>query len=152
MTSILLRAVAALATLGCASLPAFADNLRSTFHVGNTSYLAAVFLPLSGAATTVSFSVPVAGIVSITFNAKCFVDGPSAQTYTDLDVLIDGIAVPPTNGAFDVFCGDYGGLTRTSLTVGKSLTAGNHTVRIRAATYNNAFQAFIGDSTLIVSR
>ena len=144
-------AALAAATLICIAGTSKADNLRVGIHIGNTSYLAAKFLPLAGTATTVTFTVPTAGLVAVTFNAKCNVEG-AEDSYSDLGVFIDGIAVNPTNGAFDVFCSTYNGLNRATLTVAKVLAAGNHNVRIRAATFNSATSAFIGDSTLLITR
>jgi hypothetical protein len=131
--------------------PALADNLAGGFVIGNTSYLASTFLPLHGTATRINFNVPQTGLVSITYNAKCNVEG-TADSYSDLDVFVDNTAVAPTNGAFDVFCSQYGGLGRATLTVVVRLQAGNHFVRIRASTYQNATSAFIGDSTIVVTR
>lgn len=158
MTFKISRLAAVVACLMSGALPAEADNIIGSFTVapqiwlGNGSQM--VKLSTLGS-TSLNFGNPIAGPVSIIFTAECQITG-AASSYIDLTVLIDNVALVPTN-LTGAFCsgqgvGFGGGLAHYSLTVSKGLAIGLHSVKVIAIAAGPHIGATLDDITLIVRR
>jgi hypothetical protein len=100
----------------------FADSLPHVLKLGDGN-------------TSLMFNVFQTKKVVILFNAECSVDAFDDTTWVDIDVLVDGVAVPPSNGD-NAFCTSTGDeqlqhWVRASTYVAKAVAAGSHTVQVR---------------------
>ena len=155
----LLAASAAL--LACAAHSAQADNLSikytTTAQAWTGSGSPLVYLSGGGVQSFV-FTNPLAGYVSVTFNAECQVRGPTSS-WLVLRAYIDGnfTAVPPSGGD-TAFCSGSGNTTaaaavsRPSMTVGKVLSAGSHSFAITAHVIGSHTQTYLDDTITVVAR
>jgi hypothetical protein len=118
------------------------------------------FLPINGGATFLNFATTVANQrVVVFFNAECAVKGTDRNTQVNVDVLIDGVVAPPSNGD-DVFCADLGDnllhhWARPSINVWRIIPQpGVHQVRVvsRMFNFNAGDQYRLDDSSTIVMR
>src|SRR5262245_42525787 len=99
-------ALATAAALVVAPLAAQADLVTAGTHRGAFSFAtSAAFVPISGLGTSLRFNLPTAKAVIITFSAECAVNAPRGNTtaWVDIDVRVDGIALPPTDTDKDAF-------------------------------------------------
>jgi hypothetical protein len=138
--------------------PASAVVVAYGSHIGDFTFLSqggtAVAVPIRNAATSVAFNLPTQATVSITFSAECAAAGPLISTGVQVDVLVDGVLIPPTT-ANDFFCAAnataaFDGWVRASTTVAAVLPAGAHTVSIQGSTFADA--GWLGDTTILVER
>ena len=72
----------------------------------------------------------------ILFNAVCSVDALDDTTYVDIDILVDGVTVPPSHATDNALCtsagdGELQHWVSTGLNVVKTVGAGTHMVQIR---------------------
>jgi hypothetical protein len=93
------------------------------------------FLKLGGGNTSLTFAVPQTRKVVLLFNAECSVDAFDDTTWVDIDVLVDGVVVPPSNGD-NAFCTSTGDgqlqhWVNASTYVARTVAAGSHTVQVR---------------------
>lgn len=120
---------------------------------------ATAFVPLlPSGVTTKTVTIDSAGTYALIFSAECSVDAPAGNDFAwiDLDILVDGVAVSPTdNGANeDAFCGSDGtegfsSYSRNSITVPvKFTTIGNHKIQVRARLDGGATGGWVSDITL----
>ncbi len=139
----------------------FADNIK--YVSGTDPYYPtasrAVTLQLDpGGGTELRFVNPADGWVSITFSAECSVMSTVARSYLGIDILIDGVVVPPTGGD-DAFCSSVNttnvdSWTTASRTVAANLSAGAHRVKITAgvASTRSTTAGWIDDWSLLIAR
>lgn len=81
--------------------------------------------------------------VVISYSAECAVGGKDNITYVDLDILVDGVAAPPSNSD-NAFCTDNGNPTGIranwtsviTVVVAQVPNAGTHTVQVRGTLQN----------------
>lgn len=105
-----------------------------------------VKLNASGATST-SFRLSRSGRVAISFSATCANFGDAG--WVQIDILVDNIALPPTNQLDDPFCRN-GGAEFRSITVGAKLLAGKHTLKIRAQGMSGSTDGEIYDTSLVI--
>jgi hypothetical protein len=118
-------------------------------------------VPLTPAGAT-SLTFTGRGKHVITYSAECAVGAPAGNTITwvTVDIYLDGVALPPTAGAWDAFCAANGtaetdGWSTHSITIPTpALLAGTHTVVVQASVEAGAAGdvGWIGDSSLIVTK
>lgn len=111
--------------------------------------------------TTKTFTIDAIGIYSLTFSAECAVDAAAgdSSSWIDLDILVDGVAVAPTDNIRneDAFCaanGTFGfdGWGRASITLPvRFTTTGDHKVQVKARLDFSATGGWIGDTALILN-
>ncbi len=154
-----LRSVAALAaSLACTSIPAQADNIKFSFNQNGPFWFGNLRQDIglnNSNAKVLQFSNPSSGLVAIFFNAECQLIG-RPQSIVNVDILIDGTIVPVTNGD-DAFCagrgvGVEGGWARHSLTVARTLSAGTHSLRVKATALGVHTGARLDNITVLVAR
>jgi hypothetical protein len=101
---------------------------------------AAHLIPLqSNGNTTLTFKTTTANQkVIIQFNAECSVSGVDDDTWLDIDILVDGVAAPPSDGD-NAFCtslaGHAGSRWVSAVTNGVAVvrSPGTHTLQVRGA-------------------
>lgn len=142
------------------ALPARADNFQHAFttipQAWTGPFRQNIRLNDAGA-LVIPFSNPASGIVSVTFNAECSVNGHQLNNVA-VTILIDDAAVPPSG--FDAaFCNGRGSipnLSRYSLTVNRVLAAGAHNLKVFAqakpVTVLSPISARLDDITVLVER
>jgi hypothetical protein len=144
--------------LVAAAAPGQADNLQQSFATVPQAWAgpAAQNIRLNnGGLVLLPFANPLAGIVSVTFNAECqLIAAPTS--YISISVIIDGVATPPS-GSDAALCsgrgaGLPGGWVRGSFTVNRPLAAGGHNVRVTAQVFGAHTGARIDDVTIMVER
>lgn len=119
---------------------------------------ATAFVPLaSTGATSRTFNITATATYVLTFSAECSTDAPAGNSgaWVDLDVLVDGVAVSPTAGAADAFCGANGtaghdGWVRPSITLPVRLVAGSHTLQVQGRLNNGATGGWISDISMVI--
>ena len=132
---------------------------RSNFVIFSDAL--AHLIPLDNAgATSINFttSAPNQGVV-ITYNAECSVAGTDNQTWLDIDIILDGVIVPPSDDD-NAFCTDNatGGLTNwvsaVIVVATKAPLAGPHTVEVRGALhlFDAGDEFRLDDSTVVVTQ
>ena len=115
-------------------------------------------VPLDQVGGTIrSFNLASAKKLYLTYSAECAVGSPnpSAISYVDLDIIVNGIVVGPTVGTADAFCTSNhtppaDGWVRSSITVHIQGIAGTNSVRIIAKLQNGAIPMHLGDTALLV--
>lgn len=138
--------------------PAVAASVSATTNGNNQFGTLVTLLDLDGAGTQVfSFTTTAASSdVVVTFSAECSVRSVTTQAWMDLDVIVDGTVVPPTNSGSDAFCTEGEGnnvdeWTRASATVlVPNLPAGSHNIEIRVQSGFGVQTWWIGDLSLVV--
>jgi hypothetical protein len=93
-------------------------------------------LNLDGKGTSLKVSVPTARGLAILFEAKCSVAARDDTTFIDIEVLVDGIAVPPSNVPDNALCTSTGDgalhhWVRAGVNVARNVGAGTHTIQVR---------------------
>jgi hypothetical protein len=95
--------------------------------------------------------------VLISYSAECAVGGSDHITYLDLDILVDGVAAPPSNGD-NAFCSDDGSGIRAHwasviTVVVAQVPAGTHTVQVRGTlqNFNEGDEWSLDDSAIAVT-
>lgn len=151
-------AVLALAALTVLAAPLSAKVIKYVSNAGNFSFTDdSVFLELNDSGSTeISFQGGSGQkLVAITFSAECSAAG-DPDGWVNIDILVDGEAVEPTQIDEDAFCSGNGaaeagegGWVTASRTVAKKLGPGQHKVRVRA-TLEDTTQGWIGDSSLTI--
>lgn len=150
--------------LACVLAVAAGATVAITFKInavrpGNFSFATpSAFVPLNAAgATTLVFNQGGATPRVLTYSAECTVDAPAGNNFAwlDIDVYVNGVAVPPTAGTADAFCSadgvaGFGGYTRPSITIAINPVAGANSVRILARLNAGATGGWLGDSALVV--
>ena len=115
-------------------------------------------LDLNGpaAGTDLIIGVPNTSEISIFFNAECSVDAANDLVYLAVDILVDGVLIPPT-GIDRAFCTGTGDnalqhWVSAEANVYRIVAAGNHVIRVRAQLVGEAAgdTARIDDTSLIV--
>jgi hypothetical protein len=108
-----------------------------------------------------SLNVSTTGTVQlvILFNAECTVDALDDSTYVDIDILVNGAAVPPSQGADSALCTSTGDgalqhWVSASMNVVKTVGAGTHTIQVRGTVrgFSAGDRWQIDDLSLIVMR
>lgn len=145
--------------LGASAAASVAIVRVNATRPGNwSSAPAPVLVPLNAnGATTIAFNSAAAGRRVLTYSAECSVDAPAGNNFAwlDLDVVVNGIVVPPTVGSADAFCSadgvaGFGGYVRSSITVVISVVEGTNRIRIQARGNAGATGVWLGDSALVV--
>lgn len=145
--------------LGASAAASVAIVRVNATRPGNWSSASApVLVPLNAnGATTIAFNSAAAGRRVLTYSAECSVDAPAGNNFAwlDLDVVVNGIVVPPTVGSADAFCSadgvaGFGGYVRSSITVVISVIEGTNRIRIQARGNAGATGVWLGDSALVV--
>jgi hypothetical protein len=154
-------AAVCLALIGAGVAPTSASAGTVLLHTQNGANQAATvaagptLLNLGGGT---SFPVNLArnARVAILFSAECTASTASASAWVDLDIRVDGIAVPESDDTDDAFCTSTGGgadWVSSGIHVTQDLAAGAHTVEVRAQLQNSLAagdQWGIGDLSLTV--
>lgn len=150
-----LGAAAFLALTGAAQAKVFMSGTYANNFSFNTP---TALVPLaSTGATTRTVNITTAGTYVLTFSAECSVDAPAANnaSWVDLDILVDGVAVSPTAGSQDAFCGANGtagfdGWVRPSITVPVRLTVGSHTFQVQGRLNFGATGGWVSDISVVL--
>jgi hypothetical protein len=113
-------------------------------------------VPLSPGVLSLSFYVPTAGLVFISYNAECKVTAAAAGSYLGLGIYIDGAAATTPPAALSkAFCTSVAGSVNNwgsyVSNVTRSLPVGWHTVRVRTQLFG-AGSGWLGDSNITVIR
>jgi hypothetical protein len=117
-------------------------------------------VPLNDAGdTSITFktSAPNKRVV-ISYSAECAVGGNDQLTFLDLDILVDGVAAPPSDSD-NAFCSGEGTVPRAhwasvvTVVVAQVPNAGTHTVQVRATLqkFNTGDSWSLDDSTIVVT-
>jgi hypothetical protein len=148
--------LAATAAAVLAAGTAHATVLASGSYIVNTTGTTQQLVPLtSDGLTSLRFSLARPTRVVISFSAECANGGVDAAAYTEIDIVVDGVQVPPTRGNEDVFCsGDASAIVdnwvTASVNVAVELEAGNHAVKVRARSSDDASTWWLGDVSTVV--
>jgi hypothetical protein len=101
--------------------------------------------------------LPAAGRKVLTYSAECSVDAPAGNSsaWVELDIIVNGVTIPPTVGTSDAFCGadgvaGFGGWVRPSITVVFAGLQGNNTISIKATGQAGATGIWLSDTALAV--
>jgi hypothetical protein len=154
-----LAAVASAAALFVPSV-ASADFLKRSFHAANFSFTSpTVLVPINSGATVLSFTLTAPDVIVVTFSAECSVNAPAGNSgaWVDIDLRLDGVAIVPTAGTSDAFCGadgvsGFGHWTRVSITTAVSVPAGTHTISVLGRLNFGATGGLISDSSLVLEQ
>lgn len=137
------------------STPITASHTR----VGNYIFSSDGLLPLNDAQeTSITFTLNADEPKVLTFSAECAVKAQEGVTGSPLtlDILHNGVAVPPTAGKTDVFCDANGtasindGLAKHAITVVVPAVAGANTISISTSLLTGATAGRIGSSSLVI--
>ena len=138
---------------------AVAGLKASGAYPANFSFATATALvPLtSTGATSLSWNQGSAGKKILTFSAECSVDAPTGNNsaWVDLDIIVNGVVVPPTVGTSDAFCGANGiagfdAWVRPSITVVVVGAAGANTAQVRARLNAGATGGWVSDTSTVI--
>ncbi|MFO1338810.1 MAG: hypothetical protein U1F53_11340 [Burkholderiaceae bacterium] len=156
------RKILAAVTLSALAAAAQAKIVASATYSANFQFstpTALVPLTPSGG-TTKTFAIDSVGMYGLTFSAECSVDAPDGNkdAWIDLDILVDGVAVAPTDNGNneDAFCGSIGtagfhNWGRHSITVPvRFTTTGDHKVQVRARLNYGATSGWVSDTALVL--
>ena len=133
-------AVAMAATFGFTAGQASAGDINSAVNTAariiGPGVLAVLDVNGSAAGTDLVVFTPGAAELAVFFNAECSVDSLSDGTYLAIDILVDGVLIPPT-GIDRAFCTGTGDnalqhWVSAEANVYRVVPAGNHLVRVRA--------------------
>jgi hypothetical protein len=136
MNSIKLLLISIIAAMAI-STSARAGNLMAGTFAGNQDFTVEGSLRIFPTGSFFqSIFMPVAGTAMISFSAVCTTQAPG-NAYTRVILLIDGVAVYPTDQPNYMFCSTHGpnnvfNFATYSFVVAKNLTAGNHDVQMHA--------------------
>jgi hypothetical protein len=115
-------------------------------------------LPIDGDSTTLLFDTTAASSdVVITFTAGCHTKDDSGLGFLDVDLVLDGTAVAPSDLARNGFCIVVGATPEeveqtNSYTVAvDNVAAGPHSVQVLASNASVSPNAFLGDVSLVVT-
>lgn len=131
-------------------------NANYTYAEGTTP-----FVPLNDAgATTITFNTGVRNQkVIVSYTAECGIIDNKNDTWVNIDIQVDGVAIRPTNNTSDAFCSstNNAGYNWNMSAVNAVYIVPNpgvHTVRIRAAVQsgNGGATGWLGDTSLVVWR
>lgn len=151
--------LAGVAALTMATTPVFAEILATGgTHVSQGLGTGDTFLKtdLSGG-TAISFSTTSNTKIWVSVSGQCAINFGSQPDFVDVDILIDGVQIAPTQ-ANTAFCSGKGSFGSAMNGVG-GVAAGTHTVNVRAriadpsggTTYSGS-QANISGLSIVVSR
>ena len=118
-------------------------------------------IPLdNNGATSINFTTtsPNQGVV-ITYNAECSVAGSDNKTWLDIDIILDGVVVSPTDND-NAFCTDHGTGALTNwvsavvVVATKVPLAGPHIIEVRGGlkVFDIGDEFRLDDSTLVVTQ
>lgn len=148
--------------LGLMASPAFALLPLTAAHPGNFTFTTdGTLLPLSASgATTLRFRTTAAEQkVVIAYNAECSFASTTKQAWIGVDIIVDGVTVPPSNepSSFDAMCtsdgtGDNNWTRAVMNAVYVVPAAGLHDIQIKATMSNGTGTGWYGDSSLIIWR
>lgn len=116
------------------------------------------FVPLTPTGgTSLTWNQGSPGRKVLTFSAECSVDAPAGNNFAwvDIDIIHNGVVLPPTVGTADAFCSadgvaGFAGYTRPSISVVVPGVAGANTVRILARLNAGATGGWVSDTSTIV--
>jgi hypothetical protein len=158
MNNVLRNTALALA-LATAAASSYALKLSHVRPGNFTAGAGFTLVPLNAAGqTTIFFNLGGASKKVLTYSAECSVDAPAGNNFawTDIDIIVNGVVVPPTAGSSDAFCSadgvaGFGGYVRASITVLINGVAGANSVNIRTTGQGGATGVWLGDSSLVIS-
>lgn len=148
----------AAACLAGTSIGASAEMARSATHTGNFTFATPTTLvPLNNNGKTrlgFRFRDTPEGWRIITYSAECSVSGPIGG-WVDIDIIVDGNVIPPTDSTADAFCSALEGAgfdtwATQSITVAVQLGQGSHRIQIRARLNGGATGGWLSDSSLVI--
>lgn len=88
-----------------------------------------------GSGTSFDFQLASNSVVAIFFTASCAVVSSDDITWVDVDIRVDGIAVPPTDTP-EPFCTHQSNVVSVSRDAVVTLSAGPHSVEIAARLFS----------------
>lgn len=155
-----LRHAAFVLALAGVAATAHAGVKASALRPGNWVALSRdqVLVPLNAAgATMLSFNIPSAGKKILTYSAECAVNAAAGEAgaWLDLDILVNGVVVSPTNSTTDPFCtangvAGFDGYVRASITIPLQGISGTNTIQIKARGGSGATGLWLGDAALVI--
>jgi hypothetical protein len=156
-----LALIAVLLLVASASAGHAATLIFKTSYQGNQTFPAPSdphFVDLGeGNGTSFTVRMPFAARLAIFLTAECAVGAPDTNTWLQLDILVDGVEAPPTNGTGNAFCTSDGtAITDHWITAvsdaSVDVAAGSHTIQLRGALTLDGPDDYwwIGDLSLIV--
>jgi hypothetical protein len=116
-----------------------------------------IALPIDGVNTSFSFDTTAASAdVVVTFTAGCHILDSTGGGWLDVDLVVDGTAVPPTDLPRNGFCFNTGANDEVehtnSYTVAlEGLAAGTHSIQALVSNVAISPNAFMGDVSLVVT-
>jgi hypothetical protein len=150
--SLLLITVQSQATIKATGTRTIAD----VFSDGSTH-----LIPLTDTgATAITFTTTQRNQkVIISYSAECSVKGTDNITWLDVDTLVDGVAVPPSNSD-NAFCTDHGNnslgnwVSAVTMVVAFVPGTGTHSVQVLGTlrVFNSGDQWRLDDSTTLVTK
>ena len=156
------QAVNAINPNGTVTCQLVGGTVFSATRATNTTFPQGSFfaVPLTNAgALSLAFELGAAETKVLTYSAECAVGAAAGNTLTwlELDILLNGVALPPTAGTFDAFCtsngtADSDGWARQSITLAIPAVAGVNTITIRASIQNGVAGniGWLGDTSLVI--
>ncbi len=129
-----------------------AEVVRAYYNPGETSVPANTYiaLPLNPSTVTGSFYLSGAATVSLTFSGVCDSTDPSGFRGVLLVMVIDNNLASTVPPAPAIWCRGPDWPIMTSSTYAKRLTAGTHTIQVRASSQYSA--GTFGSTSLVISK
>ncbi len=133
----------------------FSATRAGVWYTSNESFT----VPLNDlGATSVTFNLPAAKKVLLTFTASCAIWGSSttADPYVHLDVIVNNATVSPTHGDVDAFCSgnqttQVDAFAAHTIAIAIAGKKGANTVRIVGGRKNAAIEVWLKSSSLVIS-
>jgi len=152
---ILVGAALAAVALSAHAVVKFSATREGLFTTTNESFT----IPLNDlGATTITFNLPAAKKVLLTYTAVCAVSGSSGtqDPRVHLDIIVNNSTVAPTRGAQDAFCSGNHTSTADAYATHTIATAiagkkGANTVMIVGGRLGAVGYVAIGNSALVIS-
>jgi hypothetical protein len=139
-----------------ATIKATATRTAADFFSDGSPHL----IPLTDTgATAITFKTTLPNQkVIISYSAECSVKGTDNITFLDIDILVDGVAAPPSNSD-NAFCTDHGNnslknwVSAVTMVVARVPAAGTHSVQVQGFVhnFNSGDQWVVDDSATVVT-
>lgn len=133
-----------------------ADVIKSANRNDNFTFNGGpVSVPLNNSGDT-STTFKGNGAFTIGYTGECAVDAADDFTWLDIDILVDGVEITPTNSDYDAFCtsngtaGSDGWIMAAVNGRTGSLANITHTVQVIARTSDGSSGGHLGDSSLTI--
>jgi hypothetical protein len=135
------------------TLVAYASVKVSATRSNNFQWVSATaVIPLDDAGDVViGWNETAKGKRWLAYSAECSASGGNTFSWIDIDVLVNGVAIPPTAGTTDGFCSPGNGYNRAAITMAIPVKAGFNDVQIIGRLDAGATAGWLGDTALVIN-